>query len=209
MRYFLFHEFDDGYGPIELPPLAGLSGRNARFEMSDAIINTTAPLPSLPGRKPSFAALLMFHRAKLSVPVGQANRGGLVFVYAGSLQLFRSCQASWHGARSASAGNGTSRRFGLRRFGKSFPAERTDMKSPPAHSGPPSIEHHALCSNSRSQSRINSPTISIFADTGDRTRLSEKSRPNARHTTRGMPTAKGTNQHTMRNQMSVQNAVGR
>ena len=68
---------------IGLPPLAGLSGRNARFEISDAIINTTAPLPSLPGRKPSFAALLMFHRAKLSVPVGQANRGGLVFVYAG------------------------------------------------------------------------------------------------------------------------------
>jgi len=27
--------------------------------------------------------LLMFHRAKLSVPVGQANRGGLVFVPAG------------------------------------------------------------------------------------------------------------------------------
>ena len=82
MRCFLFHEFNDGYGPIGLPPLVGLSGRNARFEISDAIINTTAPQPSLPGRKPSFAALLVFHRAKLSVPVAQANRGGLVFVYA-------------------------------------------------------------------------------------------------------------------------------
>jgi len=61
-------------------PLVGLSGRNARFEISYAIINMTAPLLSLPGRKPSFAALHMFHRAKLSVPVGRANRGGLVFV---------------------------------------------------------------------------------------------------------------------------------
>ena len=42
----------------------------------------------------------MFARAKLSVPVGQANRGGLVFVLAVSLQIFRSCQASWHGARA-------------------------------------------------------------------------------------------------------------
>ena len=116
--------------------------------------------------------------------------------------------ASEHGLPpSASVGNGTSRGFALRR--KSFPAERTYMKSPPAHFGPPSIELRALRSNSRSQSRINSPTISILADTGDRTRLSEKSRPNARHTTRGMPTAKGTNQCTMRNLMSVQNAVGR
>jgi len=44
-----------------------------------AIISTAAPLHSLPGRKPGFAALRMFHRAELSVPVGQANRGGLVF----------------------------------------------------------------------------------------------------------------------------------
>jgi len=64
-------------------PLVGLSGRNARFEITYAIINMTAPLLRLPGRKPSCVALLMFHRAKLSVPVGQANRGGLVFVHTG------------------------------------------------------------------------------------------------------------------------------
>ena len=79
----MFHEFADAHPQIGLPSLAGSSGRNARFEINDAIINTTAPLPSSPDRKASFAALLKFHRAELSVPVGQANRGGLVFVYAG------------------------------------------------------------------------------------------------------------------------------
>ena len=38
--------------------------------------------------------------AKLSVPVEQANRGGLVFVPDGKLQIFRSCEVNWHGARS-------------------------------------------------------------------------------------------------------------
>jgi len=37
---------------------------------------------------------------KLAVQVRQANRGGLAFVPAVSIQIFRSCQASWHGARS-------------------------------------------------------------------------------------------------------------
>ena len=53
---FLYCRSPNGHSPPGLPPLAGLSGRNARFDMSDAI-NTTAPLPSLPGRKPSLAAV--------------------------------------------------------------------------------------------------------------------------------------------------------
>ena len=60
-------------------PLSACPARAQVLKLG-AIINTIAPLPSFAGRKPSLAALHMFPRAKLSVPVGQANRGGLVLV---------------------------------------------------------------------------------------------------------------------------------
>ena len=99
MRYFLFQNYITGTVPADFRPLSACPAR-AQDLKSGAIINTIAPLPNCAGRKPGLAALHMFPRAKLSVPAGQANRGGHVLVLAVQLQIYRSCQASWHGARS-------------------------------------------------------------------------------------------------------------
>ena len=79
VRCFLCQRFAVRDGSTELPSLAGLPGKNASFEISRS--NQFARSPAqLAWQEAKFRSVPWYRTAqKLSLPVGQANRGGVMF----------------------------------------------------------------------------------------------------------------------------------
>ncbi len=100
---FAAKDFRPKLEPNLLPPLASLPGKSERFEVSTAIVTTSAPLASSPGRKPSFHTFVTVHCRNSPVRSDEPTGAGLHSV------LFTNHKTYAH-ARQAGTGRVASRR---------------------------------------------------------------------------------------------------